>query len=187
MWCLCLCSARSRCSLSTKRMRASPFLRPWALRHSATPPLQSQHCVSPSWVGLPSCAHPPCCTYLAILSPLKNRATSWSDDCQGSPRARTTVSLSTTSALLLWGQGTIRAVQLRSPPTLPPPSLTKALSHISASPLQASKTVDLRGDSMWVSRVWWGRGVSPPSSAKRTVEGDEEATKELSPVASQRR
>lgn len=61
-----------------------------------------------------------------MLSPLKKRATSWSDDCQGSPRARTTVSLSTTSALLLWGVGPrVRAVYpvnkralLLSPPSL---------------------------------------------------------------------
>ena len=66
-------------------------------------------------------------------------------------------------------------------------SCEKKRSEKQRRPLQASKTVDLRGDSLWVSRVWWGRGVSPPSSAKRTVEGDEEATKELSPVASQRR
>lgn len=39
MWCLCLCSARSLCSSLTNRTRASPFLLPWALRQSATPPL----------------------------------------------------------------------------------------------------------------------------------------------------
>lgn len=41
IWCLCLCSARSLCSSLTKRTRASPFLLPWALRHSAAPPLQN--------------------------------------------------------------------------------------------------------------------------------------------------
>lgn len=161
MWCLCLCSARSRCSLSTKRMRASPFLRPWALRQSATPPLWSQCCVSASWVGLPSWAHPSCCTHLAMLRPLKKRATSWSDDCQGSPRARTTVSLSTTSALLLCGQGTGSELASCCQPH-PCPTLTKVLSHISALSPQASKTIDLRGDGMGVSRVWW-RG--PPHQA----------------------
>lgn len=40
-------------------------------------------------------------TYLAILRPLKKRAMSWSEDCQGSPRALITVSLSTISVLLL--------------------------------------------------------------------------------------
>lgn len=165
MWCLCLCSARSRCSLSTKWMRASPFLRPWALRQSATPPLWSQCCVSTSWVGLPSWAHPSCRTHLAMLSPLKKRATSWSDDCQGRPRARTTVSLSTMSALLLWGRAKGQSCPAVVTPT-PAPTLTKALFHISALPPRASKTIDLRGDGIGVSRVWW-RGVSPPSSAKR--------------------
>uniref|UniRef100_A0A6B0U2W6 Uncharacterized protein n=1 Tax=Ixodes ricinus TaxID=34613 RepID=A0A6B0U2W6_IXORI len=75
MWCLCLLRAMSRCSWLSKRTRASPFLRPWELRHSATPPL-------------------------TMLSPLKNLAMSWSEDCQGRPRARTTVLLSTTSVLL---------------------------------------------------------------------------------------
>lgn len=154
MWCLCLCSARSRCSLSTKRMRASPFLRPWALRQSATPPLWSQCCVSASWVGLSSWAHPSCCTHLAMLSPLKKRATSWSDDCQGSPRARTTVSLSTTSVLLLCGQGTGSELSSCCQPH-PCLTLTKVLSHISALSPRASKTIDLRGDGMGVSRVWW--------------------------------
>lgn len=166
MWCLCLCSARSRCSLSTKRMRASPFLRPWALRQSATPPLPSQGCVSASRAGLPAGAHPSCRTYLAMLSPLKNRATSWSDDCQGNPRARTTVSLSTTSALLLWGWGT--ESELRPPHTSPPtpaPTLTKDLSHTSALPPLPSKTIDLRGYGMGVSRVWW-RG-SPHQALQR--------------------
>lgn len=40
-------------------------------------------------------------SYLAMLSPLKNRAISWSEDCQGKPLARITVSLSTVSDLLL--------------------------------------------------------------------------------------
>lgn len=40
MWCLCLCSARSLCSSLTNLTRASPFLRPWALRQSAAPPLK---------------------------------------------------------------------------------------------------------------------------------------------------
>lgn len=40
-------------------------------------------------------------SYLTMLSPLKNLAMSWSEDCQGRPRARTTVLLSTTSVLLL--------------------------------------------------------------------------------------
>lgn len=39
--------------------------------------------------------------YLATLRPRKNRAISWSDDCQGRPRARTTVLLSTSSSLEL--------------------------------------------------------------------------------------
>lgn len=39
MWCLCLCRAKSLCSSLTKRTSASPFLLPWALRHSAAPPL----------------------------------------------------------------------------------------------------------------------------------------------------
>ncbi|CAN7948513.1 unnamed protein product, partial [Ixodes hexagonus] len=39
MWCLCLLRAMSRCSWLSKRTRASPFLRPCELRHSATPPL----------------------------------------------------------------------------------------------------------------------------------------------------
>lgn len=41
IWCLCLCRARSLCSSLTKRTRASPFLLPWALRHSAAPPLRN--------------------------------------------------------------------------------------------------------------------------------------------------
>ncbi|CAN8001982.1 unnamed protein product, partial [Ixodes pacificus] len=81
MWCLCLLRAMSLCSWLSKRTRASPFLRPWELRHSATPPLQVA-------------------SYLTMLSPLKNLAMSWSEDCQGRPRARTTVLLSTTSVLL---------------------------------------------------------------------------------------
>ena len=40
-------------------------------------------------------------SYLAMLSPLKNRAISWSEDCHGKPLARITVSLSTASDLLL--------------------------------------------------------------------------------------
>lgn len=40
-------------------------------------------------------------SYLAMLSPLKNRAMSWSEDCHGKPLARITVSLSTVSDLLL--------------------------------------------------------------------------------------
>ena len=40
-------------------------------------------------------------TYLATLRPRKNRAISWSDDCQGRPRARTTVLLSTSSSFEL--------------------------------------------------------------------------------------
>lgn len=40
-------------------------------------------------------------SYLAMLSPLKNRAISWSEDCHGKPLARITVSLSTVSDLLL--------------------------------------------------------------------------------------
>ncbi len=36
-------------------------------------------------------------TDLATLSPLKKRAMSWSDDCHGNPRARTTDSSSTVS------------------------------------------------------------------------------------------
>jgi hypothetical protein len=36
-------------------------------------------------------------TYLATLRPRKNRAMSWSDDCHGNPRARTTQLLSTIS------------------------------------------------------------------------------------------
>lgn len=39
MWCLCLCRARSLCSSLTNLTRASPFLRPWAFRQSAAPPL----------------------------------------------------------------------------------------------------------------------------------------------------
>lgn len=39
MWCLCLCSARSLCSSLTNLTSASPFLRPWAFRQSAAPPL----------------------------------------------------------------------------------------------------------------------------------------------------
>ncbi len=43
--------------------------------------------------------------YLATLRPRKNRAMSWSDDCQGRPRARTTVLLSTSSSFeLLFGK-----------------------------------------------------------------------------------
>lgn len=44
IWCLCLCRAKSRCSSLTKRTRASPFLLPWALRHSAAPPLCNTTC-----------------------------------------------------------------------------------------------------------------------------------------------
>lgn len=44
MWCLWRSRAKSRCSELTKRTKASPFLRPWALRQRATPPLkQSPH------------------------------------------------------------------------------------------------------------------------------------------------
>lgn len=39
MWCLCLCRARSLCSSLTNLTSASPFLRPWAFRQSAAPPL----------------------------------------------------------------------------------------------------------------------------------------------------
>ena len=39
--------------------------------------------------------------YLATLRPRKKRAMSWSDDCQGKPRARTTVLLSTSSSFEL--------------------------------------------------------------------------------------
>ena len=41
------------------------------------------------------------CAYLATLRPRKNFAMSWSDDCQGRPRARTTVLLSTSSSFEL--------------------------------------------------------------------------------------
>lgn len=40
MWCLWRSRARSRCSGSIKRTKASPFLLPWAFRHRATPPLK---------------------------------------------------------------------------------------------------------------------------------------------------
>lgn len=43
MWCLWRSSAMSLCSEFTKRTRASPFLRPWAFKHSATPPLRHTH------------------------------------------------------------------------------------------------------------------------------------------------
>lgn len=39
--------------------------------------------------------------YLAMLSPLKNRAMSWSEDCHGSPLALITVLSHTFSILLL--------------------------------------------------------------------------------------
>jgi len=42
MWCLCLFSAISRCSWLINRTRASPFRRPWGLKHKATPPLQTK-------------------------------------------------------------------------------------------------------------------------------------------------
>lgn len=42
MWCLWRSNAKSRCSELMKRTKASPFLLPWALRHSATPPLKAQ-------------------------------------------------------------------------------------------------------------------------------------------------
>lgn len=40
-------------------------------------------------------------TYLAMLSPLKNRAMSWSEDCHGNPLALITVLSHTFSILLL--------------------------------------------------------------------------------------
>lgn len=43
-------------------------------------------------------------TYLAMLSPLKNRAMSWSEDCHGKPLARITVLSHTFSILLLHTQ-----------------------------------------------------------------------------------
>jgi hypothetical protein len=39
MWCLCLFKARSRLTSSSNLINASPFLRPWGLKHKATPPL----------------------------------------------------------------------------------------------------------------------------------------------------
>lgn len=42
--------------------------------------------------------------YLAMLSPLKKRAMSWSEDCQGSPLALITVLSHTFSILLLQGR-----------------------------------------------------------------------------------
>lgn len=41
-WCLCFLSAKSRLSLLSNLIRASPFLRPCWLKQSATPPLQKQ-------------------------------------------------------------------------------------------------------------------------------------------------
>ena len=43
-----------------------------------------------------------CSGDLATLSPRKKRAMSWSEDCHGRPRARTTVSSSTSSSFVLY-------------------------------------------------------------------------------------
>lgn len=40
IWCLCLFKARSRFISLSKRIRASPFLRPCGLKQRATPPLK---------------------------------------------------------------------------------------------------------------------------------------------------
>ena len=40
IWCLCRLSAMSRWAAFSNKTKASPFRRPWLLRHKATPPLK---------------------------------------------------------------------------------------------------------------------------------------------------
>ena len=50
MWCLCLLNAISRWAAFSNSTRASPFRRPWLLKHKATPPLKCIKCDDQSFV-----------------------------------------------------------------------------------------------------------------------------------------
>lgn len=86
-------------------------------------------------------------TYLAILSPLKNRAMSWSDDCHGNPLALITV-LSHTFSILLLHTNTHREGRT---PRVDVELISRGIFILSKRYLPSS-TLKLFTNSLWVRK-----------------------------------